>query len=47
VVLITSLASEDHRRRGLEAGAQAYIIKSQFDQGSLLEVIQQLLGPEP
>ena len=47
VVLITSLASEDHRRRGLEAGAQAYIVKSQFDQGSLLEVIRQLLGPEP
>jgi two-component system chemotaxis sensor kinase CheA len=46
VVLITSLASEEHRRRGLEAGAQAYIVKSQFDQGSLLEVIQQLLGPE-
>ncbi|NTV65296.1 MAG: response regulator, partial [Oscillochloris sp.] len=46
VVLITSLASEDHRRRGLEAGAQAYIVKSQFDQGSLLEVIQQLLGSE-
>jgi CheY-like chemotaxis protein len=47
VVLITSLASEDHRRRGLEAGAQAYIVKSQFDQGSLIEVIQQLLGSEP
>jgi two-component system chemotaxis sensor kinase CheA len=47
VVLITSLASEEHRRRGLEAGAQAYIVKSQFDQGSLLEVIQQLLGTEP
>jgi two-component system chemotaxis sensor kinase CheA len=47
VVLITSLASDDHRRRGLEAGAQAYIIKSQFDQGGLLEVIQQLLDPDP
>ncbi|NTW00163.1 MAG: hybrid sensor histidine kinase/response regulator [Oscillochloris sp.] len=47
VVLITSLSSNEHRRRGLEAGAQAYIVKSQFDQGSLLEVIQQLLGAEP
>ncbi|EFO79745.1 CheA signal transduction histidine kinase [Oscillochloris trichoides DG-6] len=46
VVLITSLASEEHRRRGLEAGAHAYIVKSQFDQGSLLSVIQQLLGNE-
>jgi two-component system chemotaxis sensor kinase CheA len=46
VVLITSLASEAHRRRGLEAGAQAYIVKSQFNQDGLLEVIQQLLGHE-
>jgi two-component system, chemotaxis family, sensor kinase CheA len=44
VVLITSLASEEHRRQGLEAGAQAYIVKSQFNQDSLLEVIRQLLG---
>lgn len=46
VVLITSLASDEHRRRGLEAGAQAYIVKSQFNQDGLLEVIRQLLGHE-
>jgi len=46
VILITSLASEEHRRRGLEVGAQAYIVKSQFNQDSLLKVIQQLLGHE-
>jgi two-component system chemotaxis sensor kinase CheA len=46
VILVTSLASEAHRRQGLEAGAQAYIVKSQFNQESLLEVIQQLLGHE-
>ena len=44
VVIVTSLASESYRRRGLEAGAQAYIVKSQFDQSNLLETIQQLLG---
>jgi two-component system, chemotaxis family, sensor kinase CheA len=44
VVIITSLASETHRRRGLEVGAQAYIVKSQFDQGNLLETVRQLLG---
>jgi two-component system chemotaxis sensor kinase CheA len=44
VVIITSLASEEHRRRGLEAGAQAYIVKSQFNQGNLLETVRQLLG---
>lgn len=46
VVLVTGLASEEHRRRGLEVGAQAYIVKSQFDQENLLEVIQRLLGGE-
>ena len=44
VVIVTSLASEAHRRRGLEAGAQAYIVKSQFDQSNLLETVRQLLG---
>jgi two-component system chemotaxis sensor kinase CheA len=46
VVIITSLASDEYRRRGLEAGAQAYIVKSQFNQDSLLNVINQLLGHE-
>jgi two-component system chemotaxis sensor kinase CheA len=46
VVIMTSLASEEHRRQGLEAGAQAYIVKSQFNQDGLLQVIQQLLGHE-
>ncbi|MCX7790632.1 MAG: hybrid sensor histidine kinase/response regulator [Chloroflexaceae bacterium] len=46
VVLVTSLASEEHRRRGLEVGAQAYIVKSQFDQQSLLEVVRRLLGDQ-
>jgi len=44
VVLITSLASEEQRRLGLEAGARAYIVKSQFNQESLLDVVRQLLG---
>lgn len=44
VIIVTSLASEAHRRRGLEAGAQAYIVKSQFNQSNLLDTIRQLLG---
>jgi two-component system chemotaxis sensor kinase CheA len=44
VIIVTSLASDEHKRRGLEAGAQAYIVKSQFNQDNLLEAIQQLLG---
>jgi two-component system chemotaxis sensor kinase CheA len=44
VIIMTSLASEQHRRRGLEVGAQAYIVKSQFNQHNLLDTIRQLLG---
>ncbi|MBI9112862.1 response regulator [Maridesulfovibrio ferrireducens] len=42
IVLVTSLGSQEHREKGVEAGADAYIIKSSFDQGNLLEVIQRL-----
>lgn len=44
VIIITSLASDDHKRQGLDAGAQAYIVKSQFNQDNLLDTIKQLLG---
>ena len=43
VVLVTSLASEDDRRRGVEAGADAYIVKGAFDQDRLLETIRRLI----
>ncbi|HUP69370.1 MAG TPA: response regulator [Acidimicrobiales bacterium] len=43
VVLVTSLASEDDRRRGVEAGADAYIAKSEFDQSMLLDTLARLL----
>ncbi len=43
VVLVTTLESEDHRQRGLDAGADAYIVKSSFDQEALIETIEQLL----
>jgi two-component system chemotaxis sensor kinase CheA len=44
VVLVTALESAAHRARGLELGADAYIGKSSFDQQSLLETVDQLLG---
>ncbi|MEI6141079.1 MAG: response regulator [Mariniphaga sp.] len=43
VILVTSLESDDDRERGMEAGADAYIIKSRFDQGNLLEIIRKLI----
>ena len=42
VVLVTSLDSPADKVRGIEVGADAYIVKSNFDQGNLLETIEQL-----
>jgi len=43
VVLVTSLDSRKDRERGVEAGADAYIVKSSFDQTKLLDVMRRLL----
>jgi len=43
VVLVTGLESKEDRERGFDVGANAYIIKSSFDQSNLLEVISRLL----
>jgi two-component system chemotaxis sensor kinase CheA len=43
VVLITALESREDREHGIEVGADAYIIKSSFDQGNLLEIIKKLI----
>jgi two-component system chemotaxis sensor kinase CheA len=45
VVLVTALESREHRERGIDVGANAYIVKGSFDQSNLLEVIQRLIGP--
>ncbi len=44
VVLVTALETQEHRARGLEVGADAYIGKSSFDQQNLLDTISQLVG---
>jgi two-component system chemotaxis sensor kinase CheA len=44
LVLVTALESTEHRARGLEVGADAYLGKSSFDQQQLLDVVRQLLG---
>ena len=43
VILVTALESADDRQRGLEAGANAYINKSSFEQQNLLETIHRLI----
>jgi len=43
LVLVTALESREHRERGIDVGANAYIVKSSFDQSNLLEVIRRLI----
>lgn len=43
VVLVTGLASRADQERGIEAGANAYVIKSSFDQTNLVEIVRKLL----
>jgi chemotaxis protein histidine kinase CheA len=44
VVIVTSHGSEDDRRRGIEAGADAYMAKQSFDQQALLSAVERLVG---
>jgi two-component system chemotaxis sensor kinase CheA len=43
VVLVTALESREDRERGIDVGANAYIVKSSFDQSNLLGVIRRLV----
>lgn len=43
VIIVTSLGSETEKKRGIEAGADAYIIKNEFESGILLEIVEQLV----
>jgi two-component system chemotaxis sensor kinase CheA len=44
IILVTALETQEHRARGLEVGADAYLAKSSFDQETLLETIRQMLA---
>ncbi len=43
VMLITSLDTPEDKQRGLEAGADAYFVKSSFDQTNMVEIVKQLI----
>ncbi|MBD2740229.1 hybrid sensor histidine kinase/response regulator [Coleofasciculus sp. FACHB-1120] len=43
IILVTSLASDEDKRRGAEAGANAYITKGTFNQEILLETLRRLV----
>ncbi|HEX3898296.1 MAG TPA: hybrid sensor histidine kinase/response regulator [Mycobacteriales bacterium] len=44
VVIMTSRVSEEDQRAGLDAGASAYLLKTQFDQAQLVETVRRLVG---
>ncbi len=44
VVLVTAREAPEDRERGLAVGANAYIIKSSFEQSNLLEAVRRLIG---
>ncbi|HEY8118574.1 MAG TPA: hybrid sensor histidine kinase/response regulator [Methylophilaceae bacterium] len=43
VVLVTALETPEDRERGIDAGADAYLVKSNFDQSNLLEALRRLI----
>ena len=44
ILILTSLASDSDRRRGMDAGADGYIVKSAFNEAALLSAVERLLG---
>lgn len=44
VIIMTSRGDEADRKAGLEAGASAYLLKSEFDQTELVDTVRRLAG---
>ncbi len=44
IVIITSREQEEDKRRGIQVGADAYIVKGDFEQGVLVNTLRALLG---
>jgi chemotaxis protein histidine kinase CheA/CheY-like chemotaxis protein len=43
VIIVTSLGSEAEKKRGVTAGANAYIVKNEFESDKLLQIVAQLV----
>lgn len=43
VIIVTSLDSESEKQRGIDVGANAYIVKNEFESGALLDIVSQLV----
>lgn len=44
IIIITSREKEEDKRRGIQVGADAYIVKGDFDQSNLVDILRNLLG---
>jgi len=44
VIIVTSLESEEEKTQGLQAGADAFLLKKSFNQESLIHTIKTLIG---
>lgn len=44
VIVVTAREKTEDKRRGIEVGADAYILKKEFDQSNLLVTIKRLIG---
>jgi two-component system chemotaxis sensor kinase CheA len=44
IIIVTSREKEEDKRRGIQVGADAYIVKGDFEQRSLIETLHNLLG---
>jgi len=44
IIIVTSREKEEDKRRGIQVGADAYIVKRGFDQSNLLDTVKSLIG---
>ncbi|MBW2699598.1 MAG: response regulator [Deltaproteobacteria bacterium] len=47
VILVTTLASDEDKRRGMEAGADGYIVKSEFGSQAFIDLVSNFLPDLP
>jgi CheY-like chemotaxis protein/chemotaxis signal transduction protein len=44
IIVVTARETEEDRRRGIEAGADAYMVKDSYDQHALLDAVARMVG---
>jgi len=44
IIIVSSMSRDEDKRNAIEAGAQAYIVKGSFEQGTLLDTVETLIG---